>query len=191
MLRRSQKQLFHDDAADTLRSPRPPVATPRSPAPAIRQEQVQRVADRLASGFAAGERDKARRIFVELYGSYGRLERQLGIPAGDPDGATAALIAASYMAYADTDLDDAAFRRLHAQLRGPVAAAGAEAHAAEPRVTMAILATYLAATREALKAQPDPARSAELRQAGKRYLGELLGVDASRVRIGTTGLMLR
>jgi hypothetical protein len=191
MLRRSRMQIFRGNAAETLRGQQPADA-PVPPAPTVTRDQVQRIAVKLSSSFAAHDREKARRIFVELYGKYGQLERQLGMRPGDSAGATAALIAASYMAYADADLGEAEFGSLYAQLRVPVAAATApkDSSAAEAHVTMAILATYLAATREALKARPSTARSAELRQAGGNYLRELLGVDPSKVRIGRSGLEL-
>lgn len=189
MLRRSQKQIFRGDVVKTLRRRQPPDA-PLPPAPKITQDQVQRIANQLSSSFAADDRNKARRIFVELYAKYDQLERQLGVRPSDPAGATAALIAASYMAYANADLGEAEFRSLYAQMRAPVAAAATESSAIEAQVTMAILATYLAATREALKARPSQARSADLRRAGGSYLRELLGVDPSKVRIGRGGLAL-
>ncbi|PSJ40895.1 hypothetical protein C7I55_11515 [Sphingomonas deserti] len=191
MLRRSQKQIFRGNAGEALRRPQAPSRTAAPAVPPITRDQVQRIAGRLAGGFPANERDKASRIFVELYGKYGQLERQLGLRPGDPAGAAAALIAASYMAHADADLGEAEFGTLYSQLRVPVAAAqDAGFQAVEAQVTMAILAAYLAATREALKERPDPARSAELRRAGGSYLRELLGVEPSKVRIGSAGLEL-
>ncbi|WP_294252668.1 DUF6683 family protein [uncultured Sphingomonas sp.] len=189
VLRRSHKQIFGEDVEETLRS-RHPAEKSAPPAPIIAGDAVQRIARQLSNSFPAGDRDKARRMFVDLYGKYGQLERQLRVRPGDPAGATAALIAASYMAFADADLGDAAFRSLYAQLRAPVAAVQVDASAAEAHVTMAILATYLAAMREALKAHPDPTRSAALRNAGGNYLRALLGVDPERVRLGPKGLDL-
>ncbi len=191
MLRRSQKRIFRGDAGRTLRRAQKPSVVPSTPV-AADGEQVRQIAGQLAAGFPAAEREKATKIFVDLHGRYGQLERQLGVRGGDPAGATAALIAASYMAYADADINDGDFRQLYAQLKGLAGSAAPEARrdVAEAQVTMAILATYLASTREALKVRPDTRRSAELRRAGGSYLRELLGVDPARVRLGANGLVL-
>ena len=105
MLRRSQKHIFLGGVVETLRRQQP-ADTPLPPAPTITQDQVQGIANQLSSSFAGDDRIKARRIFVELYSKYRQLERQLGVRPSDPAGATAALIAASYMAYADADLGE-------------------------------------------------------------------------------------
>lgn len=193
MLRRSHQQIFNESVEESLRRPvrpGPPVAAPRratAPPTVVRQ-----VAAELASGFPADQRGKAATLFGDLYKRYGQLERQLGIAAGDPAGGLAALTAASYMAFANQDVSDADFRALHAQMRRLVAERGDAVEAdAHGHVTVAILATYLAATREALKQQPDPARSAALKAAGGTYLRAVLGIDPARMRIGERGLALR
>ncbi|NLS27072.1 hypothetical protein S2M10_20650 [Sphingomonas sp. S2M10] len=194
MLRRSHQQIFHESVEESLRRPvRPAAPAPApSPRPAAPPTIVRQIAAELVSGFPAHQRAEAAELFGEMYKRYGLLERHLGIVAGDPAGGLASLTAASYMAFADAEVSDSAFRTLYAQMRG-LAAERAEAlqQDAQGRVTIAILATYLAAMREALKQQPDARRSAALKTAGGTYLRALLGIDPARVRIGQRGLILR
>ncbi len=188
MLRRSHQTIFKESVEESLRRPVSPA--PSVPRPPVAAGMVQQVAAELAAGFPADQRSKAAALFVELYRRHERLERQLGVVAGDPAGGLAMLTAASFMAFADTDLSDASFRALYAQMRGIAARNAAGAAESHDRVTIAILATYLAVTREALKERPDAARSAAIKAAGGSYLRALLGVDPARVRIGERGLSL-
>ncbi|WP_333572416.1 DUF6683 family protein [Sphingomonas sp.] len=189
ILRRSHQQIFGESVEESLR--RPATSVPRTARPAVAPTVVQRVAAELASGFPPEQRGRAAASFADLYRRYGQLERHLGITAGDPAGGVASLTAASYMAFADSDVSDTAFRALYAQMRRLPAQPAAAGDDAQGRVTIAILATYLAATREALKEQPSAERAAALKAAGGTYLRALLGIDPARVRIGEQGLSLR
>lgn len=186
ILRRSHQTIFNESVEESLRRPAAPA--PRSPRPPIAAALVQQVAGELAAAFPADQRGKATALFVELYRRYSQLERQLGVTAGDPAGGLAMLTAASYMAFADAELSDAAFRALYAQMRGIAAGAKSAPAEAHDRVTIAMLATYLGAAREALKEKPDAARSGMLKAAAGSYLRALLGIDPARVRISEKGL---
>lgn len=189
MLRRSHKTIFNESVEASLQRDGASTPAPRTNVAPTDPSDVRQVADELAAGFPAAERRKAATLFADLFARYGELERRLGVQRGDPAGATAALIAASYMAHGDAEVSDSAFRALYGQMRKivprPVAA-----RATQGPIAMAILATSLAATREALKQQPDAARAAALQEAGGRYLRALLGVDPDRVRISDTGLAI-
>ncbi|WP_066718743.1 DUF6683 family protein [Sphingomonas pituitosa] len=189
MLRRSHQRIFKESIEESLGHPVNPA--PSAARPAVSPPVVQQVAAELASGFPASQRGKAAALFGDLYRRYGQLERQLGIAAGDPAGGIASLTAASYMAFADAEVSDTAFRALYRQMRGLAARPAAAGEDAQGRVTIAILATYLAATREALKQHPSTERAAALKAAGGTYLRALLGVDPARVQVGEQGLTLR
>ncbi|QAY77968.1 DUF6683 family protein [Sphingosinicella sp. BN140058] len=189
MLRRSHKTIFNESVEASLRRGGASSRAPRTQVAPTNPSDVRQVADELAAGFPAAERRKAATLFADLFARYGELERRLGVQRGDPAGATAALIAASYMAHADAEVSDAGFRALYGQMR-KLAPDAATAREQQGPITMAILATYLAATREALKQSPDAARAAALHEAGGRYLRALLGVDPDRVRIGDGGLAI-
>lgn len=189
MLRRSHKIIFKESVEESLRRPAAP--TPRVVRPPVPASMVQQVATELAASFPVSERAKAKTLFLALYGSYGRLERKLGITPGDPAGGLASLIAASYMVFADAEVSEAGFAALYAQVRGAASQSAAPPTDAHDQATVAILAAYLAATREALKEHPDPARTARLKAAGSGYLKALLALDPARVRIGERGLILR
>ncbi|WP_325479986.1 DUF6683 family protein [Piscinibacter sp.] len=151
----------------------------------------------LAARYPAAQRAQIERAFVDSLAAYRQIETKLGIPGNDVAGAVAAFVAGSYMAYRDVDVPDERFKRLVDQLRGVLAAnrAFAQASAAEKRDTyeqLAIVGTFMAVTRLALKQQPpDAAVAANFRQAAKANLEQFLKTDADRVAIDERGLVIR
>lgn len=56
---------------------------------------------------------------------------------------------------------------------------------------MAIVGTYMAVSRDALKKSPDPHTRLQFQQAAKAHLQEFLKTDADRVLLTANGLKLR
>jgi hypothetical protein len=111
-------------------------------------------------------------------------------------GAVAAFLAGNYMAYRDTDFPDANFPPLVNQMREIIGSNATFARASdmekqEMYEQMAILGTYMAMTRDALKKQPNTQIQANLRKAAKGYLEQFLKTDADRVQITANGLVLK
>lgn len=151
---------------------------------------------KLASHYPAAQRAQVERTFAQVLDGYHQIESQFGIPRNDLAGAVAAFIAGSYMAYRDVDFPDEHFKPLVAQLRRTIAgnpefqrASASEKQAMYEQ--MAILGTSLALTRDALKQQPNPQITTNIRQAGKGYLEQFLKTDADRVQITAKGLVIQ
>lgn len=151
----------------------------------------------LAARYPAAQRAQIERTFNDSLAAYRQIEAKLGIPGNDVAGAVAAFVAGSYMAYRDVDVPDDLFKRLADQLRGVLAAnrAFTQASAAEKRdmyEQLAIVGTFMAVTRLALKQQPpDAAVAANFRQTAKANLEQFLKTDADRVVIDDRGLVIR
>jgi hypothetical protein len=151
----------------------------------------------LAARYPAAQRAQIERAFNDSLAAYRQIEAKLGIPGNDVAGAVAAFVAGSYMAYRDVDVPDEQFKRLADQLRGALASSGvfARTSAAEKRdmyEQLAIVGTFMAVTRLALKQQPpDAAVAANFRDSAKSNLELLLKTDADRVVIGERGLVIR
>ncbi|WP_436048111.1 DUF6683 family protein [Phenylobacterium sp. LjRoot225] len=145
----------------------------------------------LAAAYPAAERPKAQQLFTELLAGYHQLEARLGIAEGDVAGAAAALIAAGYMADQDRDVSDADFRILHRQLRTMISPGFRKISPDRQRETyerLAILGTYIAVTRSALKQRPDVAAERQLRAVSETYLASFVGRAANELTVDGRGL---
>jgi len=150
----------------------------------------------LASAYPPDQSVKVESLFKELLSGYHKLESQLGIPRNDVGGAVAAFLAGSYTAYRDVDVPDQNFVALVNQMRQVLAsnadfARASDAEKQEIHGQMAILGTYMALTRMALKQQPDAQVARNLQRAAKGYLEQFLKTDADRVQLTESGLVLR
>jgi hypothetical protein len=155
-----------------------------------------RVPAKLAAQYPQPRRAEAERVFAEALQGYRKLEGQFGIPRNDLAGAVAAFIAGSYMAYNDVDFPDEHFKPLVAQMRRTISGnaefqQASNAEKQEMYENMAILGTFMALTREALKERPDPQLASNMRQAAKGNLEQFLKTDADKVRITSQGLVIR
>jgi len=150
----------------------------------------------LASAYPPDQRAKVEGLFKELLAGYHKLEAQSGIPRNDVGGAVAAFLTGSYVAYRDVDVPDENFLPLVNQMRQVLAsnadfARASDAEKQQIYEQMAILGTYMALTRMALKQQPDAQVARNLRRAAKGYLEQFLKTDADRVQLTESGLVLR
>jgi hypothetical protein len=145
----------------------------------------------LAAAYPGADRVKLEQLFTDLLAGYHQLEARLGIARGDVAGAGAALIAAGYMADRDRDLSDADFRALHRQLQTLIAPGFRELSPDRRQETyerLAILGTYIAATRIALKQRPDAAAEGRLHALSRIYLASFVGRAADAFTIDGRGL---
>jgi hypothetical protein len=151
----------------------------------------------LAARYPANQRAQIEQAFSESLRSYRQIEAKFGIPSNDVAGAVAAFLAGSYMAYRDVDFPDRNFSTLVAQMRNVLASNPAfqRATAAEKRDVyeqMAIVGTFMAVTREAIKRQPpNETVTQNFRDAARANLEQFLKTDASRVTINEQGLVIR
>lgn len=181
-----------------------PQAQPMAVAPATGQaaastvvpERAAQVPAAMAARYPAGERARVQRTFEQLLQLHQGVERKFGVPARDLAGAAAAYLTGAYMAYHHTNVPDAWFPPLVAQMRGILAAEPAQANAPLPvrqemYEQLAIVGMFAAVMQLGLKQQPDAAMEQRMRAAGKDYLEQLLKVDADRVQLTAQGLVVR
>lgn len=159
-------------------------------------EGSARVPAAMAAQYPAAERARVQRAFEQMLELHHTVERQFGVPRRDLAGAAAAYVTGAYMAYHNTEVPDAWFPPLVAQMRGILAAEPAQASAPLPvrqemYEQLAILGMFAATLQTGLKQHPDAALEQRMRAAGKSYLEQLLKVDADRVQLTERGLALR
>jgi hypothetical protein len=162
----------------------------------IAMPKAPRVPAKLASNYPAQKRAEAERTFAEALSGYHEIENRFGIPRNDLAGAVAAFLAGSYMAYNDVDFPDDNFGPLVDQMRraistNPEFQQASNAEKQDMYENMAILGTFMALTREALKEKPNPQVASNMRQAAKGYLEQFLKTDADKVQITDQGLVIR
>lgn len=151
---------------------------------------------KIAATYPGSAQQDAERLFREMLDKHPQLMKQLGVPPDDLASAIATFVAGSYIAYRDIDFPDQNFKPLYQQVRGIIASNPdlLQASAAEKREMfeqMAILGTFMALTRDALKKQPNAQTTANMRTAAKSYLEGFLKTDADRVQITANGLVLK
>lgn len=196
ILKRSHKTIFPDSPffsetptpSGNVKSTRAPIKSPNRPsATALRA---------LYFYYPTIPRPEAKRVFIALYRLYAELEKKLGIPKYDVAGAIAAVIAANYMAYTNTEVPDADFLVLVNQTREALRAnnAFAKLKANQKRALyeqLAILGMFTAAIQISLQQQPNADYSFQFQEASRANLEGLLGVSATRVTINASGLLIQ
>jgi len=154
------------------------------------------VATKLAATYPEEKRADARRLFGTLLDTYPKLEKQLGIPAGDLAGAITLFLVASYEAYTGHSVDPSRYPKLIEQVRSKLATSPALAEAT-PRARrelfeqMVILGMFVAALNGQLQQHADPQLAEVVRSAAKGYLAKLLGGDPDKLAITDAGLVMR
>lgn len=170
-------------------------ASPRVAKVPAPRKQAAATIEKLVAPYPRARRPLARRTFTELYAGYGKIERYYGIPRHDLAGAIAAFLVANYGSYRDLDVSDDDYKAVVTQTRRVLESSrgfarmkpGAKRSLYEQ---MAILGTFVGATRLALQDRPNAATSAKLKSASQRYLEKLLKVDADRVQLTSEGLII-
>ncbi len=162
----------------------------------IEPNVTQRTLDKLAAAYPAAQRSTVRTAFGTMLDGYKQLEEKLGIPHDDIAGAIATFIAGSYEAYRDVDLPEEQMLPLVEQIRTAIAgnpgfAKASNTEKQEMYEQMAVLGVFIASTRLALRDHPSAQMSAQMRQAAKGYLEQLLKTDADRIAITARGLVMR
>lgn len=179
---------------DVQKDRQPGALTTRLAAPSAPSSSVMPA--KMASHYPPQSRAEAERVFRDMLGKHAQLMKQLGVPADDVAAAIAAFLAGNYMAYREAEFPDINFKPLYQQMKGVIGGNSAyreasEAEKCEMFEQMAIMGTFMALTREALKQQPNAQVAANMKQAAKGYLEQFLKTDADRVQITANGLVLK
>ena len=149
--------------------------------------------DYFVNRYPANQREQARTYFKSIHDSFPQVAKSVGIPTNDLSTGMAALVAGAYMAYNNVSLNDDYMKPLQKQFK--------EAFESVPdydRMSdsdkkylydqMVILGMTLAVTQSQNQQNPNSKTTAELRKGGKEVLEGMFGVDASQIKITSTGL---
>ena len=149
--------------------------------------------DYFVNRYPANQREQARTYFKSIQDSFPQVAKSVGIPTNDLSTGMAALVAGAYMAYNNVSLNDDYMKPLQKQFK--------EAFESVPDYNkmsdsdkkylydqMVILGMTLAVTQSQNQQNPNPKTTAELRKGGKEVLEGMFGVDASQIKITSSGL---
>jgi len=149
--------------------------------------------DYFVNRYPANQREEARAYFKSIQDSFPQVAKSVGIPTNDLSTGMAALVAGAYMAYNNVSLNDDYMKPLQKQFK--------EAFESVPDYDkmsdsdkkylydqMVILGMTLAVTQSQNQQNPNSKTTAELRKGGKDILEGMFGVDASNIKITSSGL---
>ena len=149
--------------------------------------------DYFVNRYPANQREEARVYFKKVQDAFPQVAKSVGIPTNDLSTGMAALVAGAYMAYNNVSLNDDYMKPLQKQFK--------EAFESVPDYNkmsdsdkkylydqMVILGMTLAVNQSQNQQNPNAKTTAELRKAGKEVLEGMFGVDASQIKITSSGL---
>lgn len=189
-------------AADANRPPALPRTTKAPAAPAgpilftpVRVPAAQSTARRMAAAYPKEAQTQAEALFSQLLTSYAELERMNGVPHGDIGAAVAFFLGGNWMAMNNSDLSDAKFAPIIAQMRTVLASSPQfsslpNLQKQEIYEQMVIQGMFMATTQMALRTKNDPAMVTKMKTAGRANLTNWFGADATALRVTANGLEL-
>ena len=149
--------------------------------------------DYFVNRYPANQREQARTYFKTIQDGFPQVAKSVGIPTNDLSTGMAALVAGAYMAYNNVSLNDDYMKPLQKQFK--------EAFESVPDYDkmsdsdkkylydqMVILGMTLAVNQSQNQQNPNSKTTAELRKGGKEVLEGMFGVDASQIKITSSGL---
>ena len=161
----------------------------------FRSNSDSRGLDYFVNRYPANQREQARTYFKTIQDGFPQVAKSVGIPTNDLSTGMAALVAGAYMAYNNVSLNDDYMKPLQKQFK--------EAFENIPDYNkmndsdkkylydqMVILGMTLAVNQSQNQQNPNAKTTAELRKAGKEVLEGMFGVDASQIKITSSGLSI-
>ena len=168
-------------------------APPKKAKITFKSNSDSRGLDYYVNRYPENQRKEARTYFKSIQDSFPQVAKSVGIPTNDLSTGMAALVAGAYMAYNNVSLNDDYMKPLQKQFK--------EAFESVPDYDkmsdsdkkylydqMVILGMTLAVTQSQNQQNPNPKTTAELRKGGKEVLEGMFGVDASQIKITSSGL---
>ena len=143
--------------------------------------------------YPASQREQARTYFKSIQDSFPQVAKSVGIPTNDLSTGMAALVAGAYMAYNNVSLNDDYMKPLQKQFKEAFESVSdydkmSDSDKKYLYDQMVILGMTLAVTQSQNQQNPNPKTTAELRKGGKEVLEGMFGVDASNIKITSSGL---
>ena len=151
--------------------------------------------DYFVNRYPANQREEARVYFKKIQNSFPQVAKSVGIPTNDLSTGMAALVAGAYMAYNNVSLNDDYMKPLQKQFKEafeniPDYNKMSDSDKKYLYDQMVILGMTLAVNQSQNQQNPNAKTTAELRKAGKEVLEGMFGVDASQIKITSSGLSI-
>ena len=149
--------------------------------------------DYFVNRYPANQREQARTYFKTIQDGFPQVAKSLGIPTNDLSTGMAALVAGAYMAYNNVSLNDDYMKPLQKQFKEAFESVSDYDRMSDSDKKylydqMVILGMTLAVTQSQNQQNPNSKTTAELRKGGKEVLEGMFGVDASQIKITSSGL---
>ena len=161
----------------------------------FRSNSDSRGLDYFVNRYPANQREQARAYFKTIQDGFPQVAKSLGIPTNDLSTGMAALVAGAYMAYNNVSLNDDYMKPLQKQFKEAFESVSdydkmSDSDKKYLYDQMVILGMTLAVTQSQNQQNPNSKTTAELRKAGKEVLEGMFGVDASQIKITSSGLSI-
>ena len=149
--------------------------------------------DYYVNRYPENQRKEARTYFKSIQDSFPQVAKSVGIPTNDLSTGMAALVAGAYMAYNNVSLNDDYMKPLQKQFKEAFESVSdydkmSDSDKKYLYDQMVILGMTLAVTQSQNQQNPNAKTTAELRKGGKEVLEGMFGVDASQIKITSSGL---
>ena len=149
--------------------------------------------DYFVNRYPANQREEARAYIKKIQDSFPQVAKSVGIPTNDLSTGMAALVAGAYMAYNNVSLNDDYMKPLQKQFKEAFESVSdydkmSDSDKKYLYDQMVILGMTLAVNQSQNQQNPNAKTTAELRKAGKEVLEGMFGVDASQIKITSSGL---
>ena len=151
--------------------------------------------DYFVNRYPANQREQARTYFKTIQDGFPQVAKSVGIPTNDLSTGMAALVAGAYMAYNNVSLNDDYMKPLQKQFKEAFESASdydkmSDSDKKYLYDQMVILGMTLTLTEYENQQNPNSKTTADLRKAGKDILEGMFGVDASQIKITSSGLSI-
>ena len=159
----------------------------------FRSNSDSRGLDYFVNRYPANQREQARTYFKTIQDGFPQVAKSLGIPTNDLSTGMAALVAGAYMAYNNVSLNDDYMKPLQKQFKEAFESVSdydkmSDSDKKYLYDQMVILGMTLTLTEYENQQNPNSKTTADLRKAGKDILEGMFGVDASQIKITSSGL---
>ena len=150
--------------------------------------------DYLVNKYPSKQRGEARIYLKKMYDSFPQVARSVGISTNDLSSGMVAILAGAYMAYNNVSLNDSYMKPMAKQFKEALESVTefdkmSDSDKKYIYDQMVIIGMTLAVNQSQNQQNPNAKVTAQLRRAGKEVLEGVLKVNASKVKITSSGLV--
>jgi len=150
--------------------------------------------DYFVNNYPSKQRGEARTYLKQMQDSFPQVARSVGIPTNDLSSGMVAILAGAYMAYNNVSLNDSYMKPMAKQFKEALESVTefdkmSDSDKKYIYDQMVIIGMTLAVNQSQNQQNPNAKVTAQLRRAGKEVLEGVLKVNASKVKITSSGLV--